>query len=392
MTVSVESSPRWGRRQFLATAGGLALSQGLSACGAAGDQPQVRFLQGSIPRQLIRRYQSETSGEDLGFEAVSQLQSLWETLETWGRPPAVTGLRRFLPRLGSASLTPPSLLTLGDYWLQKAVAQNLLQPLPLEGLAGWQTLDSRWQGLTRRNAQGFPAQDGRLWGAPYRWGTTLLVYQKSRFQNLDWTPRDWSDLWRSELRQRLALPDQPREVIGLTLKKLGYSYNDPRPQSHPELEPALAALQRQVKFYSNRHSLQSLLNGDVWLAVGWSNEVLPLLKTRPELAAVTPRSGASLWADLWVAPKGESLTAFLPWIEACWRPESANQISLLAQGGAPGLASLPPAEILPAVRDNPLVYLSPELWRKCEFLLPLAPGSLQAYQDLWRKMRASAPV
>ena len=32
-------------------------------------------------------------------------------------------------------------------------------------------------------------------------------------------------MWREELRGRISLPDSDREVIGLTLKKLGYSYN-----------------------------------------------------------------------------------------------------------------------------------------------------------------------
>jgi putative spermidine/putrescine transport system substrate-binding protein len=191
------------------------------------------------------------------------------------------------------------------------------------------------------------------------------------------------------LRQKIALMDASREVIGLTLKKLGYSYNEAQPQKIAELLPALQALQTQVKFYSSRHSLQSLLMGDVWLVVGWSNEVLPLLKTQPDLAAVIPSSGTSLWSDIWVAPKGESLDGFLPWIENSWQPESVNQISLLTSGSSPGLESLAATAILPAVRHNPLINVPPSLLARCEFLEPLTESSEAAYAELWQKMRLS---
>lgn len=40
--------------------------------------------------------------------------------------------------------------------------------------------------------------------------------------------------------------------------------------------------------------------GDVWVAVGWSSDVLPAAKRMTNVAVVVPKSGASLWADLWV--------------------------------------------------------------------------------------------
>ena len=36
-------------------------------------------------------------------------------------------------------------------------------------------LGPQWRGLVRRNDQGFPDAQGRVWAAPYRWGCTLLA-------------------------------------------------------------------------------------------------------------------------------------------------------------------------------------------------------------------------
>lgn len=46
--------------------------------------------------------------------------------------------------------------------------------------------------------------------------------------------------------------------------------------------------------------LKSFSVGDVWVAVGWSSDVVPAAKRMSNVAVVVPKSGSSLWADLWV--------------------------------------------------------------------------------------------
>jgi spermidine/putrescine-binding protein len=46
--------------------------------------------------------------------------------------------------------------------------------------------------------------------------------------------------------------------------------------------------------------LKTFSVGDAWVAVGWSSDVLPIAKRMSNVAVVVPKSGTSLWADLWV--------------------------------------------------------------------------------------------
>lgn len=46
--------------------------------------------------------------------------------------------------------------------------------------------------------------------------------------------------------------------------------------------------------------LKSFGVGDVWVTVGWSSDVIPAAKRMSNVAVVVPKSGSSLWADLWV--------------------------------------------------------------------------------------------
>lgn len=48
------------------------------------------------------------------------------------------------------------------------------------------------------------------------------------------------------------------------------------------------------------HYLKAFGVGDVWVTVGWSSDIIPIAKRMSNVTVIVPKSGASLWADLWV--------------------------------------------------------------------------------------------
>ncbi|MEA5509652.1 extracellular solute-binding protein [Crocosphaera sp. UHCC 0190] len=384
------------RRSFLISTGTVALGQLLSGCGDSGQDLRVLLLQGSIPPQLLTAFRQQLSSQpSLSFTPQAQLKELFELLETWqGKDAKKTGLWRDLPKIPIINPKEPpisDLVTLGDAWLAEGIQKGLIEPLELADVPNWQKLPSRWQRLVKRDQQGNIQENGQIWGAPYRWGTTLMVYQEDK---LDWEPTDWHDLWDERLRDRITLLDQPREVIGLTLKKLGQSYNTKDLASVPRLKSELLSLQKQVKYYSSRHYLQPLLVGDAWLSVGWSNEILPLIAKNRGLKAVIPASGTAIWSDIWVKPKAKTGKLELSksakqWLDFCWQPQAADLISLFADGASPMINTIDKNQLSKEVQDNPLLLIKPEIFDKCEFLEPL-PDKVQAeYLNLWKEMRKS---
>ncbi|MEB3336367.1 MAG: substrate-binding domain-containing protein, partial [Leptolyngbyaceae bacterium] len=222
------------RRSFLAGAGALALTQMLMGCGGQ-QRPtlKVRLLKNTIPAQLLSKFRQElrqsTQNFALDFKPEAQLKTLFQLLETWNPQSSATASQKpWFSLPWNQKPQPqdlPDLVTLGDYWLTQAIHQQLIQPLNPANLQQWQQLPPRWRELVTRDRQGNLDPKGQVWAAPYRWGSTMIAYRIDKFKALGWTPKDWSDLWRPELRGRISLLDQPREVIGLTLKKLGHSYN-----------------------------------------------------------------------------------------------------------------------------------------------------------------------
>ncbi|MEL6439234.1 MAG: extracellular solute-binding protein [Cyanobacteria bacterium J06621_8] len=389
--------PQLSRRHFLQASSIIALSQILLGCGNSNSLTQIYFLADSIPPQLIRDFRQVINNRrKIDFRPQTQILQIFDLLDNLKQTEKLEPkTKNFLSKIFSKSEVNPNLTTLGDAWLARAIKQNLIQPLATDNLSNWQQLPQRWQKLVKRNSQGDLTADGQVYGAPYRWGSTVIAYRSDK---LSAPPTDWEDLWQPELRDRLSLLDSPREVIGLTLKKIGQSYNIPDIRAISNLEAELLTLHQQAKLYSSDHYLEPLILGDTWAAVAWSTDVIPLLKRHPEIKFIIPESGTSLWADLWVQPKiTASLSSGAPenqrneieaWINYCWQPPAVKQISLFTDGISPLLSVLPENEIPQDLRQNAFLNLTKANLEQHEFLLPLNSETEQQYRDLWLKIRS----
>lgn len=360
------------RRELLQGLSTLALSQVLLGCQSGNSKAlQVYLLRNALPPQLLRQARRDMS-DSLNLKVKSDLARLFKKLESWQKKPNADA--------------PSRLVSLGDYWLAPAIQRGLIQPLEPQKFSRWSKLSPRWQALGLRDDKGLLTSSGRLWGAPYRWGMTLLAYRRDKFKSLGWTPTDWSDLWRPELKNRFSLPDQAREVIGLTLKTLQQSYNLENPADLAELLPKLKSLHQQAKFFDSTHYLEPLIMGDSWAAVGWSTDILPILAREPEIRVVAPASGTALWADLWVQAKGENSDAINAWVDFWWKPEIAEALSQFTDALSPlrDDFSTENSRFEALLADN-------SVFENSEFLNPLSDQTRQQFQQLWQEMR-SQPI
>ena len=374
------------RRAFLLSVSTLALSQVITGCGTNQQLLlNVQLLKNSIPGQVVKKFRKTvTQGGELKFTPIDQLEDLFKLLQTWQQPP--TNQQKewtsYLPFNQNQRSPTANLVTLGDYWLEAAISQKLIQPLETKNLKNIGYINDKWQQIIKRD------QNGKIWGVPYRWGNTVIIYNREKFQKLGWTPTDWSDLWRSELQNRISLLNHPREVIGLVLKKLGKSYNTENLNQISSLETELQALNQQVKFYNSTNYLEPLIIGDTWLAVGWSDEIIPVISRYQKFAAIVPKSGTAIWADLWVSPAGVNNDDLgYQWLDFCLQPHISKQIALLTKSNSPIQDNMVMGDIEKHLQN--LLLTNAEIFAKSEFLLPLPPAVMKEYEDLFMKMKQS---
>nr|MCU0569063.1 hypothetical protein [Oculatellaceae cyanobacterium Prado106] len=142
---------------------------------------------------------------------------------------------------------------------------------------------------------------------------------------------------------------------------------------------------------------------DTWAAVGWSPEILATLDREPELTAAIPTEGTLLTADLWVRPNASSAAAttansaqtpasdsfqqIQQWIQFCWQPAIANQLSLLSDATSPIFVGSGRAQASPLLQSKPLLLPPEAALQNSEFLQPLPPAAIDQYRRQWLQTR-----
>ncbi|XP_031247122.1 uncharacterized protein LOC116104835 [Pistacia vera] len=373
---------------------------------------RIVSLQGSLPQSWVKDFM-KAQGKRLKLQA-NFCGSLEDIFNNLSMPFSKVKVK-------SKSFMAADIVGIGDSWLSFAIKKVLIEPIPgVEEQDWFRSLSDKWKVYLRRNYAGEIDPEGKIWAAPYRWGSMVIAYKKSKFQKHKLAPiEDWTDLWRPELAGRISMVNSPREVIGAVLKYMGASYNTSNMNlqlagGRTAVQQNLSLLGKQVRLFDSMHYLKAFGVGDVWVAVGWSSDILPAAKRMSNVAVIVPKSGASLWADLWAIPAASRLETdqiggrvrgpsplIHQWIEFCLQAARALPFKQeVIPGASPSALESTPVEMprdllkgKPKLDTNLIAGVPPpEILARCEFLEPLSDDTLSDYEWLINGMQKPSPA
>ncbi|NET61809.1 MAG: spermidine/putrescine ABC transporter substrate-binding protein, partial [Symploca sp. SIO2E6] len=309
-------------------------------------------------RDLLKRFTQET-----GIKAVADVFDSNEAM-----------LARFQAGGGGAySIIYPS-----DYMVEKMISLNLLRELDFSRITGIERIFSKFLNLEY--------DPKNLHSVPVSWGTTGLIYNKKKLLAL---PQDWNYLWehQQQLSKRMTLLNDLREVMGATLRMLGYSYNSTNPQEIQQAYDKLMELKPNIASFTSDAWRSQILSGDLLVAMCYSDGANEVMQENPDLEYVLPQSGSSLWMDNLVIPKNApNLEGAYAWINFMLQPDVAAQICQRLSFATPNqeaFNSLPPE-----VRDNQSLFPPNPAISHCESIAPVEEVS-EVYDRYWTKLTSS---
>lgn len=228
------------------------------------------------------------------------------------------------------------LTTLGDAWLEAAIEEGCVQPIMgAEQTDWWPSLPDKCKRYVSRDRTGeHRTQSPKtasptakkafankyVWGVPYKWGCLCMLVRQDKIDQLEgggnsFCLRDWKDLWHPTLKGKLALPKSPRLLVEITLRALRDDDYFTSARRTPEerravLGERLRQLRSQAKTFSTEDALKSMksqqseseLSEQVYVAIGWTHNLLPFSGKSSKLKPIIPRSGTVLTCDLWCVP------------------------------------------------------------------------------------------
>jgi putrescine transport system substrate-binding protein len=163
--------------------------------------------------------------------------------------------------------------------------------------------------------------------------------------------------------------DASEDMYAVALNYLG---KDPNSRNLADYQAATDMMVKARPFVRKFHSseyVEALANGDICLAIGYSGDILQA-KTRAEEAKngvainyVIPKEGSQVWFDVFAIPAdAPNKAAAYKFLDYMLRPEVIAKASNFTQYANANLAATPLVDA--AVRDNPNVYPTPEVFKR----------------------------
>lgn len=265
-----------------------------------------------------------------------------------------------------------------DYKVEEMINKKLLSSLDHSRIIGLDNLMPEFQNSVY--------DPGNRYSVPISWGTTGLIYNT---EALDSGPADWEDLWRlqAKLNRKMTLLSDVREVMGATLKSLGFSYNSTNPTEIKQAYQKLVELKPAVTTFTTDAWRDRLLAGDLILSMAYSADAVRLIQENPtaKLRYIIPTSGTSLWSDTMVIPiTAPNPDAAYAWINFMMQPAVAVDVTRRLFFATPNRAAF---DQLPApLRNNQNLFPPEEVIRVCERITPLDQKTTELYDQYWTRL------
>lgn len=214
---------------------------------------------------------------------------------------------------------------------------------------------------------------------PYVVGTPLIVYDPAKVK-ID--IQGYNDLWDPALKNSVVMMDDERNVVGITLKALGHSFNTTDKTVLSEAREKLLKLKPNIRALDGDNPQKLIESGDASVGYMFTSQVVEALQKRPDLKVVYPKEGMGFGIDNALVPKNaphkDNAYKFINYIlDAKVGADISSQILYIC----PNQASTPylPKSFL----DNKALYIPKDVLGKTEFIQDVDSVTTKTLDQMW---------
>jgi spermidine/putrescine-binding protein len=266
------------------------------SCGRNKNQVNVYIWSDYLPSDVIEKFERET-GIKVNIDTYDSNEILLEKL--------LTGVSKY-------DVVVPS-----DYMVQILIKQNLLRKIEKSKITNLKNINKKFLNLE--------FDPGNEFSIPFFWGTTGFAYRRDKLGEL---PNTWQVLFDEKYAGKILMLDDMRECFAVALKLLGRSINETDTTILSKAKEVLIGQKKLVKQYNSSGFDQAILSGDVWIAHGWSGQLVKIAETDTKIVYVLPREGGTLWIDnLAISKTAENIENAHIFINFLLKPEISARVS-----------------------------------------------------------------
>ncbi|MCX6018897.1 MAG: spermidine/putrescine ABC transporter substrate-binding protein [Chloroflexi bacterium] len=188
-------------------------------------------------------------------------------------------------------------ITPSDYMVARMAAASILQKVDFTNVPNFANIDAGHKGLY------FDASNE--YAVAYNWGTTGLAYDKTKVKE---PITNWKQVmaWPAELKGKLGLLDDMRELMSMALRFKGFSGNTSKGEEIEAAKQALIDLKKSANYTltDSPSAKTNLVAGDSVAAMIYTNDAVVGRSENPNLVYVIPGDVSTVWQDNMCVPVG----------------------------------------------------------------------------------------
>ncbi|MFT3989819.1 MAG: spermidine/putrescine ABC transporter substrate-binding protein [Luteolibacter sp.] len=345
------------RRHFLFTGTAALTAAALASCGKKENLPTLRLYTWAdyIDPELVEAFEKEAKCK-LVIDTFDSNEAMYAKL--------------------TAGATGYDLLTPSSYMAKSLAREKWIIPLDHSKIPNLKHVDPAY--LAR-------AIDPQMTHTvPYMMACTCLGWLGSKIPNAE---SSYALLDRPELKGRITLLDDMREVLGAALLSLGYSLNA---KSADELAQARDIVRRwkaNIAKFDNEQYKSGLASGEFHLVQGYAGDLLQVAEENPDIQVSIPKEGSAFSCDdLCISKDSKNVDLAYQFIDFITKPENAAQNMLAISNRAPNVDAYP---LLPEeFRANDAIFPDDDVFAKCQPIDDLG-DALALWSKTWDEVKAS---
>ncbi len=221
------------------------------------------------------------------------------------------------------------------------------------------------------------------YSVPYFVSITGIGYNSEHIH--DFKPT-WRMFEREDLKQRISLLDDQRELIGAAMATLGYSVNSTDPAQMDKALELIHKWKKNIAKFGVDDCKMSLASGEFVMIQTYSGDMLQVISEKPEIRFVIPKEGSTTTFDCFAIMKSSANKELAhKFIDFMYRTENAvktmNEIMYV----------MPHSEAVDQVdaelKSNPAFNLPAEDRARCTPLDDLGEKKV-LYDRAWDKVKS----
>ncbi|MDP3851940.1 MAG: spermidine/putrescine ABC transporter substrate-binding protein [Luteolibacter sp.] len=276
----------------------------------------------------------------------------------------------------AAGATGYDVLVPSSYMVKTLIRENRLQPLDHANIPNVKHIDAAY--LKRA------LDPAMAHSVPYMMAPTCIAWLGGKVSEAVPSYRMFD---RADLKGRMTLLDDMREVLGAALRSLGFSLNSKDPAQLALAREVAARWKKNIAKFDNEQYKSGIASGEFHLVQGYAGDLLQVADENEDIVVKIPDEGTAFSCDDLCIPKDAAMVDLAHrFIDFLNTPDVAAKNMEFIAYRAPNQGAYP--LLSEDFRGNEALFPSEEVFARCEPIDDLG-DALGLWSRTWDEVKAS---